>query len=132
MFQCKNSHIQKSAERVDLFTDTARFVYGDAIYGGFSASITYVIIGGLLLEKRFNQTIEKIYSFELLVYCRKTTFEWYFKTQYKTCIASYFTNSSKRVPGTDPWTAKNNRLTYEFPKLTSRILKRFDSRLFRL
>ena len=44
--------MQKSAERVDFFTDTARYVYGDAIYGGFAASITYVIIGGLLLWKR--------------------------------------------------------------------------------
>ena len=52
IFQYKNPQVQSKAERVDFFTDTARYVYGDAIYGGFAASITYVIIGGLLLWKR--------------------------------------------------------------------------------
>jgi len=94
-FEYKNPHVQKSAERVDFFTDTARYVYGDAIYGGFAASITYVIIGGLLLWKR-----DSIREF------RKYTATNYSFTAGKPLLngtsrlnGSFFNNSSKNVPG---------------------------------
>ena len=44
--------MQEQAIRVDFFTDTARYVYGKAIYAGFAAAVTYMILGGLLLWKR--------------------------------------------------------------------------------
>jgi len=94
-FEYKNPQVQSKAERVDFFTDTARYVYGDAIYGGFAASLTYLIVGALLLWKR-----DSIREF------RKYTATNYSFTAGKPLLngtqklnASFFNNSSKNVPG---------------------------------
>ena len=114
--------MQKSAERVDFFTDTARYVYGDAIYGGFAASITYVIIGGLLLWKRdsireFRKYTGKNYRVIFTIQKHRINLNRLLKilaTNYSFTAgkpllngtsrlnASFFNNSSKNVPGMAP------------------------------
>ena len=113
-FKYKNPQVQKSAERVDFFTDTARYVYGDAILVGFFASLTYLIVGGLLLWKRDNIREFRKYTGKILtipgskVLMMKILATNYSFTAGKPLLngtqklnASFFNNSSKNIPGPD-------------------------------
>ena len=112
-FKYKNPQVQKSAERVDFFTDTARYVYGDAILVGFFASLTYLIVGGLLLWKRDNIREFRKYTGKILTIPGSKVLMKILATNYSFTAgkpllngtqklnASFFNNSSKNIPGPD-------------------------------